>query len=151
MLDSVQIANLVSGNVSLSETFLGVYSLNALPDRLPRNCPITLIVNTDTSNLAGQHWIAIWISPNKIGEVFDSYGRLPPARVQRWMNIQTRMWTFNRRLVQSYTSTKCGAFCLFYLYHKVHGVSLKNIVSKFFPIFVFLNDYIVQVFIDRIF
>lgn len=149
MLSTLDLVNLASRNEKLRKTFLGVYSLNALPDRFPQ-IHVSLIVNSDTSNLAGQHWIAISISLDKIGEVFDSFGRLPPARIQRWMNIHCRFWTYSKITVQSYTSTKCGAFCLFYLYHKVHGYSLKQIVTKFSPLFPMLNDYIVQVFIDNI-
>ena len=132
----------------LGDSFLGVYSVNGLPSIHPtRKGPVTLIVNTDTTNLPGQHWIAIYIDKDNTGEVFDSFGRLPPSYVQRWMNLRTRYWSHSKECVQSLFSTQCGAFCLYYLYHRIRGYPLNVILSHFDYIFLHCNDRIVENFV----
>lgn len=93
-----------------------------------------LIVNTDVSALPGTHWIAVYVNQRK-GEVFDSYGRPPPFRLQKWLNNSGVRWTFNKRLVQGPLSTLCGAYCIFFLGKRCvtpMNVPLHRIVSEEF-------------------
>ena len=87
MLTSDKILSLVSKDKKLSNSFIGVYPIDKLPHLKPpvgtgrRRKPITLIVNTDTENLDGQHWLAVFIDhENNVGEVFDSFAQIPPSR-----------------------------------------------------------------------
>lgn len=157
MLTGDQLETLALTDVRLQSIFIGVYSLNNLPyiiryqhSAIKHVKPICFIVNTDTTNLPGQHWIAIFIDENNIGEVFDSFGRLPPSHIQRWMNINTRFWYYSQDCIQSISSTMCGAFCLYYLFHKSRGISLQVILSHFDFIFLQCNDYIVQRFVIKL-
>jgi len=50
--------------------------------------PRLMIVNTDPSYEAGEHWIAIYVdSTGCRGEYFDSFGRRPPAMFEAYMNV----------------------------------------------------------------
>ena len=135
MLYTSQLLRFASLHRHLDKHFLGVYALNQLPRSLnkPIRAPACgLIINTDTDNLPGRHWIACILLPNGRGEVFDSFGQLPPPRVQVWMNKQCpRGWTFNSIAIQSPLSTLCGGYCLYFLYQRmVLKTPLKTIVRR---------------------
>lgn len=113
--------------------FLGVYALDRLPVRIPY--PTCFIVNTDREAYPGQHWLAVYLDEGRRGEVFDSLARYDhlPTVLQRWMNLKSRWWTFNRRFaVQPWSSTLCGMYCLLYLVLRVSGQanSLYSATSK---------------------
>jgi hypothetical protein len=117
----------------LAKHFEGVYPLNKLPFLHWRSRkPLGLIVNTDTADLPGKHWVACLLLPDGRGECFDSFGQIPPPRVQFWMNKHClRSWTYNRITFQSPLSTLCGAYCIYYLYYRiVHGMTLDDIVRR---------------------
>ena len=134
----------------LRRCFLGVFPINRLP--YIRRYPAALIVNTDTHNLPGQHWIAVYIDENKLGEVFDSFGRLPPTRLQRWMNVNCRRgWTYSANALQFPFSTNCGAFCLYCLLHCSRNYSLTRIVSHLSTSSFAKNDLTLKRFMKSVF
>ena len=82
-LSSIELENLINhySDLATKQAFIGIFSMDKLPHHLP-HLPILLIVNTDSSNLPGKHWKAVYISSDKVGEVFDSclaYWNLPTA------------------------------------------------------------------------
>ena len=118
----------------LPGVFRGIYSSNELmsspramgwPDHLPH----ALIINTDSNNLPGKHWIAIYLSGQ--GEVMDSYGILPPTSVQRWLNEQTQHWVSNPYLIQPPESDSCGQFCAYYLIRRSQSDSMCSVLADF--------------------
>ena len=124
-------------NRKLPSTFRGIYSSNELmasPRALgwPTQPPHTFMVNTDSSNLPGKHWIALYISADGRGEVMDSYGLLPPTPVQRWLNEHTRRgWIYNRYLLQPPESDSCGQFCVDYLIRRSSTDSMNRVLAPF--------------------
>ena len=56
--------------------FMGVFSCDTLPRHVPKR-PAIIVCNTDPSDRSGEHWICIYISGNRHGEFFDSFGRKP--------------------------------------------------------------------------
>ena len=76
------------------------------------------IVNTDTSNLPGQHWIAVYINQSEI-QVFDPLGFYYPALlVNTLMRMNTNV-VFNRIRCQPPNTTICGQCCLLWLAVKI--------------------------------
>ena len=75
--------------------FLGVFSINNLPRQIP-HLPVLLIMNTNTSNLPGQHWKAIYISKRRVGEVFDSLAMPVNLQVEQWMNTFSKQWSISK-------------------------------------------------------
>ena len=70
------------------KSFIGVYPRDALPNVGKR--PVALIANTDSRYEPGEHWIAIILLKDGVGEYFDSYG-LPPLHgedVSKQMMVQ---------------------------------------------------------------
>ena len=95
--------------------FLGVFSINKLPRQVPSiPSDIKFVVNLDSDNLPGTHWIAI-IRLNSVCEVFDSFGLVPPSEVQIWCTEHAKKWICNSKCIQDPTSTLCGIYCCLFL------------------------------------
>lgn len=91
--------------------FLGVYPLDQLPT--VTNINSKFIVNTHTSNLPGQHWVAV------NGRcVFDPCGIYYPNRLCNYLyekNHGQRL-CYNRQSFQNPHSTLCGNYCMYWLH-----------------------------------
>lgn len=110
--------------------FLGIFSIETLPKRV-QHLPLLLVVNNQTSNLPGQHWKAIYISSDKIGEVFDSLVTPISIHLQNWLNTFTRKWSSSRKRVQYPFSASCGAFVAFFVLNRLRAKSMKACLSIF--------------------
>lgn len=86
---------------------------NTLPMKLNRN--ESAIVNLDSSDGPGTHWVA-YKKRNNLVTYFDSYGTLPPPKelVTYFNNSSLIQYNYNR--YQPYNSVKCGHLCLAFLY-----------------------------------
>ena len=120
--------------------FEGVYAKNQLPVRNKPNR--AFIINTDTSNLPGQHWIAVVVKENK-GYIFDSLCMLPPPlRLVYWMNQRYENWEYNKRQVQPIDSILCGVYCIHFLYYAIYTNHLLNVLfDNLYPPTSSINSY----------
>ena len=83
-------------------SFMGVLAINQLPYIQSYLRPCGLIVNTDSANLPGEHWIAVILNICGRGEIFDSFGELPPSELAIWMNKHCfRGWIYSRNRIQN--------------------------------------------------
>ena len=133
------------GNHYSKRIFLGVFPRDCLPKSVP-NYPCTLIINTDTKNLPGKHWVAIYISSYKEGEYFDSFGHEPPQDIAIWLNRFSLKWKkVNVSLLQNPLSVQCGHFVLFYVNERPqvqsHFHVLKQLHSDSFSNEEFVKQY----------
>ena len=90
------------------------------------------MVSTDPSTKPGQHWIAIYIDTNGVGEYFDSYG-LPPL-VPQFMTFLKKNCThlsYSTRALQGDLSTVCRQYATFYLLHRCRGLRMGKIINVF--------------------
>ena len=100
--------------------FHGVFPMDELPFAVP-HYPFFMIVNTQSHNLPGEHWISVFIDADRRGDIFDSLA-LPLSNILiRWMNRFTRSYTCNRYMYQHPLSTTCGAFTLYFILHRLHN------------------------------
>ena len=101
------------GKKLIGDKFLGVFPL----DRIPYNCILQYgscyITNTQTSNLPGQHWIAIYA--NKMIHVFDPLGAHYPPYLVRRLQSSGRPICYHWEPIQDPNSTTCGQHCLIWL------------------------------------
>ena len=100
------------------DVFLGVFPIDSLPERVP-HYPSCMVINTQSHNLPGEHWISIFITKDKRGEVFDSLGLPLSNFLIRWLNRFTKSWRYNRKTYQRLSSDKCGAFVIYFLLHRL--------------------------------
>jgi len=108
-----------------------------------------LIVNTDSSDKPGQHWIAISIGSNGKGKYFDSYG-LPPLHHEFNDFLSKHCpngWVFNDVTLQCLSCVTCGHYCVAYIKFKCLGHSLEEFTSIFAKDSYF-NDDLIKLYIS---
>lgn len=93
--------------------FRGVFMRDLLPKKINKyECGI---VNLDSSNGLGTHWVAYYKN-NKYKEYFDSFGNLqPPLEIIKYIGSNIH---YNHHQHQKYNSFNCGHLCLKFLYEK---------------------------------
>lgn len=108
--------------------YRGVYP----SDRVPGN-PGIMVVNLDTHDKPGTHWVAIYIkSDRSYGEYFDSFGRAPDSRLFVFMNSNCCQWVHNRIQLQSAASECCGHYTVMYCIYRVRrGSDMDKFVAHF--------------------
>ena len=118
------------------DSFIGCYAENEIDSLTFGNLPCYLIVNIDSSNMPGSHWIALGIFSHSI-EIFDPLG----FDIFQWTRIPCDLLEFLHRMsitkkikiskrIQSDSSNMCGFYCLFYLFMRKH-LSMKNLLAYF--------------------
>ena len=111
--------------------FVGVFARDLLPTKLDYY-PCTLIINTDTKNLPGKHWVAIYINGYKEGEYFDSFGHAPSEDIALWLNRFTLKWRrVNTSTLQNPLSVNCGQFVLYFIHERPLVNSSQSIMRQF--------------------
>lgn len=141
-MNSLEIAKLCQ-----SKCFLGVFPSDLLPKPSYPSC---FIANTQPSGTKGEHWIAIFINKEGYGDYFCSFGKQPISEFVHFMNSHTVSWNYNQRRIQSYFSSTCGHYCIFFLFCRSKGLSLSKIMS-FFSKNTAENDNMIRMFIDGTF
>ena len=97
-------------------SFVGVFPLNKIP-HLSTSSMYGLIVNTQTDNLPGQHWIAVRILFDRAW-IFDPLAMQPPPsslcdHLLQHCNVHTPYTC--TLAVQPPTSQTCGHHCVYFL------------------------------------
>ena len=95
--------------------FVGVFPLNRLPLHIGRP-PKSFIVNTDTSNLLGEHWLAVSYEEGGIVRAFDPLGFFyPQLLVSKLHSLPNVHVIYNRKMIQNPFESNCGWHCLIFL------------------------------------
>jgi hypothetical protein len=98
------------GQHLLGSSWLGVFPL----DHIPMIEPGGFIVNTQTSNLPGEHWIAVYIKPFEIN-VFDPLGCYYPSLLVNTLERMSCTIKYNKYHCQDPLTQSCGQYCLLWL------------------------------------
>jgi hypothetical protein len=104
--------------------WLGVFARDELPDLANERRPFALVLNTDPHDAPGEHWLAIYAPTDGPLELFDSFG-LPPSAY----GLDSLAPRHSRRPFQSYSSSLCGKYCIYFLYMRIHMHSFDQIIS----------------------
>ena len=110
--------------------FVGVYPRDKIPK--PEKLPAFYVVNYDSSNEPGEHWVAIHLTSDGDGEYFDPFG-LPPLHPQLrgFMENSCKQWTYSTKDIQHAQSIKCGSFCIYFIEQQAKGVPYRSILTQF--------------------
>ena len=114
-------SRLLTSYLAGTRHFVGVFAQDEFSKTTVSAFPSFFIVNLDSKNLPGSHWIAIGIFSRKI-EIFDPLG----FNIFTWPRIPCHLLSFlskcsvGRKVVVSQTlqskySTLCGFYCAFYI------------------------------------
>ena len=120
----------INANLENVPGFVGVFSRDTIPP--PEKLPAFYVVNYDSRNEPGEHWVAIHLLTNGNGEFFDPFG-LPPLHfdLRHFMETSCRQWSYSVKDIQHAQSTKCGHFCVNFVKQRAKGVPYKKILSQF--------------------
>jgi hypothetical protein len=127
-MDTSEINNLLSNEKS----YLGTFARDLLPF-VEQGKTSALIVNTDTSDKEGEHWVAMIFKGDGTGEYFDSYG-LPPLHKEFTTYMENNCplgWGFNRVTLQCLSCITCGHYCILYVKLRLLGYSYCDFISLF--------------------
>ena len=127
-MDMIQIIQAINSLSPIRKTFIGVYPV----DKLSKIRPIPeqgCIINTAPSTHQGEHWIALFFTPRTV-EYFDSYGLKPTGDIERWLQKRNKRYITNRKQVQGLFTATRGAHCIYYLFHRAKGYSMRQIVKN---------------------
>ena len=134
----------------LGDSFIGVFPSDQVPSYIHEK-PCALICNTDPHTESGEHWIALYISKEGMGEYFDSYGQYPlHDTIKDFLNNNTIAWKHNSQRLQSDFTTVCGQYCIVYILHRFLGLSMHGFLRCFTKDFV-SNDDMVASFVHKYF
>ena len=114
--------------------FAGVFPVDALASgdlRVDRFSKVSLVANTDSANLPGMHWIAVWYNGDQApAEIFDSFALTPPAAVQLWCSKNcSNAWKSSNFCIQDPMSTRCGNYCCLFLTNRPKFTTLDDCIS----------------------
>ena len=120
--------------------FVGCFAEDELNKLTLRSFPCFLIVNIDSSDLNGSHWIALGLFADRI-EIMDPLG----FTIFNWTRVPCKLMNFchlfgsRRKIVvtkriQPDASVLCGYYCIHYVIfrqlfslHKVHNVFSRDL------------------------
>ena len=111
MMDTRQLLQCMQQDYWIAKTSFGVYPRDQLPD-----CghPGLYIINVDSSQLPGSHWLLIHIDSWCNGRVYDSLGSQQPYVKKIEASIHGHcVWMVQERL-QCLNSDVCGAYALYF-------------------------------------
>ena len=125
---------------STKHAFQGVFPLDQLPKSI-RHHPCFIVINTQSHNLPGEHWLAVYISIEKRGEIFDSLALPVSNYLRRWMNSHAlKGWISSQKVLQDWKSNSCGAFVIYYVLHRLNRKEMPFTYCKT------MNDVLVKSF-----
>ena len=112
--------------------YKGTFSKNLLPQKIINERPIAFIINTDNNDKPGEHWVSIFISRSNTCQYFDSFGRYPLQEIINFLKINNiKYLTYNTKILQSFYSNTCGAFCILFVKLRCSNFSFKNFINLF--------------------
>ena len=135
-----ELETLANQEPTLNLIFGGVRAADQLPDHPVPSAPRGYIVNTDSHDQPGQHWIALW-TQNDGCQIMDSYA-LPLETYQskhliQWINKHWSVMERNNQSLQAINSATCGHYALKFLVERSQGRSFRQFLDQFK-----LHDYV---------
>lgn len=126
-----QLERILRGSPITHPFFLGVFAPRELHKIRSPPLRYCFILGTTNSSRRSGHWVAVFVDGVN-AYVFCSLGthpyRLPKLKdfLKNYKSI-----FFNRRAHQDPTSTVCGGYCCYVLYHMCLGIPFVKILRKF--------------------
>ena len=132
-MNTLQLLNVLQSDPFTKSVFTSVLPSDHLPDTVSEK-PRGFIVNVDSSDGPGTHWIAIYLTRDGEGEFMDSYGQQPSnysENFETFLKNNSSTFTYNKYVLQSPWSSVCGQYCLFYALHRCRNIPMSTIINMF--------------------
>lgn len=146
-LNTVEIKKIL--NIHAEKSFRNISARGKLP-RLIKKFPSFYVVNTDYYYKRGIHWLVIGFF-KKYTLFFDSFG-LSPVYYNFPIIVKHRGVPLvqNTLRLQSFKSSACGYYCIYFIYFLIRGHKLVDIVEHFSKTNKSLNDKHVYNFVKKL-
>src|SRR6266487_642741 len=110
--------------------FRGVFTRDILPKQmLKMECGI---INSDTMNGVGTHWLAYFNDPkSNYVEFFNSFGIPPGKEILIYLESSGKDIIYNSSQIQSNDSVLCGYYCVHFIKERSKGRSMYDILYSF--------------------
>lgn len=126
----------INDSLNCQPRFLGCFAEDELESFSITSFPCYLIVNIDSVNMKGSHWIALGLFTDKI-EIFDSLGfnifnwsRVPSTLLNFLHNFSVSREVIISPPIQTEDSVLCGFYCIYYVITRV-SKSFNELSSRF--------------------
>lgn len=110
--------------------YKGCFSCDLIP---APSIPSSFVINTDPSNQAGEHWVAMAFSKQGESFYFDSFG-FPPfvPQIASYVNKYCKRGViYNSQTLQHPDSSSCGLFCVDFISTLESGKSYQEFLMKY--------------------
>ena len=121
-LSNTQINNYLNGYPQ----YRGCYSCLQLP-KIQNGF---YVINLDNFNLAGTHWVSVWMTTNKAYYI-DPFGQVPNSQIEDWLVKSGRKLLYNDEQLQEIKSEACGYFACFFGIHLMSGFTVEQTLNCF--------------------
>ena len=149
-MNTSQLRSFITKDPFVRRQFGGVCAADELPLRVPYR-PSVYLVNTDKKRQPGRHCVTFYFPRKGPSEFFDSMGRSPEYYNRRFKTVLLKNgsnYVANAIRVQSWETTTCGHFCLFYSAHRCRGWSMRRIVHSFDSKHLRVNERVIKRFVQ---
>lgn len=153
-MNTIELQGLVEKILNKTSNSLGVLACDELPKLRVKKLPAVIIVNTDPSSMPGAHWLAIYITHDRQGYFFDSFGNPPtydeyPPNIINFLSKNCKKLLYSQKQVQDVQSTTCGEHCIFFLSNIQKGVSYQRVLNMYTRNLI-CNDVMVCAYVKKI-
>ena len=104
-------------------------------DKWPKYDKIGMVLNHDTTNEPGSHWVALLIDNiRKTIEYYDSVGEAPIYEIQVFINKLKKQFPnyklFINNKVHQLENSECGVYSIYFLVQRILGYSFHEVIDK---------------------
>lgn len=139
MTSNIQIEEILKDQ----KQFIGCFPIDKIPS-LNKNDSI--IINTDSQNEEGTHWMGLKITSKNLCLFFDSFGEPPNINVINSLSKKFTKLVYSSMQIQSVFSNKCGEFSMQFICMVNDRKSFNNFLSQFDHKNLLANDFITENF-----
>ena len=124
----------------ISWSFRGTFSANNIPKFKDKF--FSLIVNLSNEGETGTHFIAIFITENKI-LYFNSLGSFQiNPNIKHYLETYKKPISYDQKQIQHLLSSHCGFFCISCILCLENNIPFHKFLKIFHKKDLYLNDYI---------
>ena len=130
-MDNIRIQQVLMDDPYCRRIFQGVFPVNGLPKREAPWPSAYVLTTKSVPTFEINHWVALYITPDGEGELFDSFGEPPKhPKLKNFLRKNTVRTIYNRVQFQG-PSPVCGHFAVYFLLERCRGMHPDYIASRF--------------------
>nr|CAD2124556.1 unnamed protein product [Meloidogyne enterolobii] len=129
-MDSQQISKILRSNEKTAKIFKGCFPCDLIPNPSHLTYPAALVVNLDSHQLKGSHWIAIYAYGTKREVIYFDSLALPVNSVieEKFLNKFSKTIR-NKKPYQSIFEDTCGQHCICFIYFLSLGYTFNKYIN----------------------